>query len=320
MNPQIWQRHARINRLQSLLLLGALAGLLALIGWLLWGTAGLLMPVLAAVALLLLNPVVAPELVMRMYRARYLAPERAPALYAMLAELARRAGLPARPALYYVPSAMVNAFAVGTRGRAAIALTDGLLRTLDSRETLGVLAHEVSHVASNDLRVMALADTVSRFTSTLSLFGQLLVLLNLPLALVYGQGIHWGAVLLLVFAPNVAALAQLGLSRTREYDADLNAVRLTGDPVGLARALTRIAQVQGSFLERVLLPGRHVPEPSLLRTHPATEDRVRRLMELRVPAVGGPLQIPPTLRPVSEHMLQPRVARRPRWHVSGLWH
>lgn len=100
----------------------------------------------------------------------------------------------------------------------------------------------------------------------------------------------------------------------------MNAARLTGDPVGLARALTKIARVQGSFLERILLPGRHVPEPSLLRSHPATEDRVRRLMELRLPAAGEPVFMSPTLRPVSDLAIQRRVERRPRWHVTGLWH
>jgi heat shock protein HtpX len=203
MNPEVWHRHAHANRLQSLLLLGAMGGLLALIGWLLWGSSGLLLLVLAGAVLLALYPVVAPELVMRMYRAERLSPGQAPAFHSALTELARRAGLPARPTLYYIPSAMVNAFAVGTRERAAIALTDGLLRTLETRETVGVLAHEMSHIASNDLRVMAIADVVSRFTSTLSLFGQVLLLVNLPLILLYDQAIHWGVVLLLIFAPNL---------------------------------------------------------------------------------------------------------------------
>jgi heat shock protein HtpX len=71
------------------------------------------------------------------------------------------------------------------------------------------------------------------------------------------------------------------LSRTREYDADLNAARLTGDPGGLAQALARIERVQGGWFERIFLPGRHLPAPSLLRTHPPTEERIARLMALK---------------------------------------
>jgi len=78
--------------------------------------------------------------------------------------------------------------------------------------------------------VMGLADLFSRLTSTLSLFGQFLLLLNLPLLMFSNVGISWFAILILIFAPSISALAQLGLSRTREYHADLNAVRLTGDP------------------------------------------------------------------------------------------
>ena len=319
MNAEIWYRHALLNRLQSLTLLAAIAGFGALLGWLLWGVSVVIVLLLAAAVLLLLNPAARPQLIMRMYRASPLTAWETPRLIALLHELARRAELPAIPVLYYVPSRMVNAFAVGTPTQAAIAVTDGLLRTLDLRETAGVLAHELSHIKSNDLRVMGIADLFSRLTSFLSLFGQILLLLNLPLLLLSGVAINWFAILVLIFAPTLSVLAQLGLSRTREYDADLNAAQLTGDPEGLARALVKIERVQGTWLERLFLPGRGVPEPSSLRTHPRTQDRVRRLMELQTDGLIAWSRHSPFMN-APRDILRRRPGRLPRWHINGLWH
>ncbi|MFH4209857.1 M48 family metalloprotease, partial [Acinetobacter baumannii] len=90
----------------------------------------------------------------------------------VLRELAARAGLPAVPVPHYVPSGVVNAFATGTKHHAAIALTDGLLRSRTPRELNGVLGHEIAHIANEDLRVMGLADSISRLTHLLALLGQ----------------------------------------------------------------------------------------------------------------------------------------------------
>jgi Zn-dependent protease with chaperone function len=95
-------------------------------------------------------------------------------------ELTARADLPSVPALYYVPSKMMNAFAVGKPEDSAVAVTDGLIRNLNLRQITGVLAHEVSHIRNGDLKVMALGDTLSRLTGSISTFG---LLLGLPAAL-----------------------------------------------------------------------------------------------------------------------------------------
>ncbi len=319
MNSLIWYRHAFSNRIQSLLLLLAMGGFLALLGAILWGENGVIGLLFMGLMLVLFNPVIAPQLIMRMYRARPLSRSQAPALHVALEQLAQRAGLPLTPVLYYIPSSMVNAFAVGARRQSAIAVTDGLLRILDTRETIGVLAHEISHIQNNDMWVMGMADMFSRLTSMLSLFGQLLLLLNLPLIIFSAVSINWMAILILIFAPSLSALAQLGLSRTREYDADLNAVRLTGDPEGLAQALLKIERQQGSFMERIFLPGRGIPEPSLLRTHPPTEERVRRLMDLRHAGSVADVSLP--VNGFLPDAFADKPARRPpRWHVNGLWH
>ena len=240
-----WQQHRRLNRIQSLAVLVFMGGVLTLLGWLLWGPPGMLMLVTVGVTGIMLNPSTSPRWVMRLYGAERLSPDRAPSLWRALSILSQRAGLRAVPSLYYVPSRVLNAFAVGAPHSSAIALTDGLIRQLNIRELLGVLAHEMSHIVNNDLWVMGLADLFSRTTSILSLLGQFLLILNLPLVLIGAATISWWAILLLIFAPNLSALAQLALSRTREYDADLNAVRLTGDPQGLMSALAKIEELQG---------------------------------------------------------------------------
>jgi len=319
-DPAAWRQHAWRDPLLAALLLAAMAGYMALLGWLLWGADGVLGLLLACGVVAVLNPRISPRLVMRLYGAVPLQSRQLPGLYAIVARLSERAGLPAVPQLHYLPSSMLNAFAVGRPEEAAIAVTDGLLRRLDSREAAAVLAHEISHIRNNDLWVMGLADLFSRATSMLSLAGQLLVLVNLPLVLMGGQTINWPAVALLVFAPGISALTQLALSRNRELDADLNAVRLTGDPRGLARALAKIERVQGAFWERLLTPGRGVPEPSILRTHPDTRERIARLEQLDASRRGrdrlaGIMPIPEPL-----HRLGRPVSRPPRWHITGLWH
>jgi heat shock protein HtpX len=234
----------------------------------------------------------------------------------LLQRLAARAGLAHLPRLYYIRSSLLNAFAVGSRESAAIGITDGLLRTLNQRELAGVLAHELSHIRNNDLWIMSLADLMSRLTSLMSWLGQFLLILNLPVLMMGGVAVPWLLVLTLIFAPTVMALLQLALSRAREYDADLDAASITGDPQGLASALAKLERYQGRYWEEILLPGRRIPEPSLLRTHPPTKERIARLMALyeaaETPAFP-PIQIqaPPWASAVSHG---------PRWRWPGVWY
>ena len=159
-----------------------------------------------------------------LYKGRVLSPAEVPRLYHILDILARRAGLSRTPSVYYIPSHVMNGFATGTRSNAVIALSDGLLRRLDLRELGGMLAHEISHIRHNDLRVMGFADQISRLTSLFSSVGRILFLLNLPLLLFSDYHFAWTPILILLAAPTISALIQLALSRNREYDADLNLV------------------------------------------------------------------------------------------------
>jgi len=300
------------------LLLAVMGGFLALLGNILWGSGGMIILVAIGLLGILFNPGVSPLLVMRLYGAIPIGPRQLPGLWQTAQHLAERAALPDTPQLYYLPTRMLNAFAVGDRQQAAIAISDGLLRQLEPRELAGVLAHEISHIRSNDLWVMGLADLISRATSLLSLLGQFMLLVSLPLLLVTDVGINWLAILLLILAPTLSALAQLALSRTREYVADLNAVKLTGDPEGLARALAKIERSHGRLWERVIMPGRQVPEPSLLRTHPDTSERIQRLRSLQSDFPQRPVL--PLESWNTYHGFGQPVTRPPRWHITGLWH
>lgn len=305
-------RHRWLNRLQTALLVLTLPGIAAVAGSLLLGDGGLWLALAAAGFTLLLEPAAASGLTLRLYGARPLYPDEAPDLWAVLRELAARAGLPAVPVPHYVPSGVVNAFATGSKHHAAIALTDGLLRSLTPRELTGVLGHEIAHIANEDLRVMGLADSISRLTHLLALLGQLAIVLSLPALLLGVTEVNWPALLLLAVAPQLALLAQLGLSRVREFDADRLAAELTGDPHGLASALAKIERVSRSW-RAWLLPGWGNPEPSWLRTHPATAERIERLLELAPPPAMPPF---PSARFVPEVTVSPRP---PRWRTGGLW-
>lgn len=305
-------RHRWLNRLQTALLVLTLPGIAAVAGSLLLGDGGLWLALAAAGFTLLLEPAAASGLTLRLYGARPLYPDEAPDLWAVLRELAARAGLPAVPVPHYVPSGVVNAFATGSKHHAAIALTDGLLRSLTPRELTGVLGHEIAHIANEDLRVMGLADSISRLTHLLALLGQLAIVLSLPTLLLGVTEVNWPALLLLAVAPQLALLAQLGLSRVREFDADRLAAELTGDPHGLASALAKIERVSRSW-RAWLLPGWGNPEPSWLRTHPATAERIERLLELAPPPAMPPF---PSARFVPEVTVSPRP---PRWRTGGLW-
>ena len=144
------------NFLHTVLLAGGMIALFALLGWALAGMTGLLFLAVFGVLLFAVTSRMSPAIVLRAYRARQLTFHEAPQLLQIVRELSSKAGLDFQPALFYIPSQMINAFSVGRRDNAAIGITDGLLRQLDMRELIGVLAHEISHIRNNDLLVMGL--------------------------------------------------------------------------------------------------------------------------------------------------------------------
>ena len=320
MNSGSWKQHSKINRLQTILLIVTMGGFMTLIGWMIGGVIGIIYVIVTCILVLVLTPTITPKLVMHLYGAQRLSSSQVPNLYSALNELSRRSDLNYVPELYYIPSSMVSAFSMGKPGQAGIAITDGFLRTFDLRESVGVLAHEISHIRSNDMTVMALADMFTRLTSLLSLFGQLLFLLYIPFLITGIVSMNWLIIFLLVLAPTISTLAQLGLSRIREYDADLNAVRLTDDPRGLASALVKMEKIQGGWLERLFLTGRKIPEPSFLRTHPPTDERVKRLLSYEQTSDLAMFHDDSLSVPLTKNLSASKINRKPEWHFTGLWH
>ena len=317
MASRIQKRTSWRNLLQSASILLLMAALLAGIGWLIGGMSGLLWTAVIGMILFIFTPKITPGMVLRMYNASPIKENELPGLYHLAGELSTKAGLQRVPGLFYIPSRVLNAFSVGTRDDASIALSDGLLRSMSRREIAGILAHELNHIRHNDLWIMQMADNMSRVTHAMSLAGQLMLLFFLPFYLVTGTRVPWIIILLLILAPMLSTLLQMALSRTREYDADLGALEITGDPDGLASALEKLDVYQKNLVN-ILLPGRKNPDPSLLRTHPHTEKRREKLFRLAEQLRDEQKMDVPEEALLSEKYS--RVQNEPRWKWWGGWY
>jgi heat shock protein HtpX len=286
-DPERVARNHRRNVVHAAVLIGALGLLLAAVGYLIAGPAGLIWIGGFAAVILYLGPQMSQRLMLQVFSARPLTRREVPYLYETVEDLCARAQISTKPTLYYVPSRLMLAFTTGSRDEVNLALSDGLLRRLTGREIAGVLAHELTHVANGDLKLMALADFMTKVTRTLAFLAMLLILFNLP---AIGSGevmIPWPVILLLGAAPLLSLLLQLALSRTREFDADAGAAMLTGDPEGVASALEKMESQQQRYWENLFGRQGAANQPSMLRTHPKTEERVAALQDLATPA-GGP--------------------------------
>ncbi|MBA5775861.1 M48 family metalloprotease [Stappia sp. F7233] len=280
-NPDVQAEYRLRNLLHTLLLAGGSLFLLGLCAYVLAGPPGVLWAAIGGGASLYAATHMSPKMVLGLYRARQLPEDVMPDAHRILRLLSERAGLPRAPDLYLIRSSMMNAFSIGRRDDAAICVTDGLVRGLSGREFIGVMAHEIAHILREDIRVMALSDVVSRMTSVMSFLGLMLALFHAPKLMADGGQAPWLVILILITAPTVGTLLQLALSRTREFEADLTAVEVTGDPEGLAAALMKLEKAHGRMWEAMMLPGARIPDPSILRSHPKTEERVRRILSLR---------------------------------------
>jgi heat shock protein HtpX len=278
MSP-LHQSHKQRNRFHTTLLIANMLLLLLLLCLSLFGSDGVLLMLFAFGLLVLFTPRASAWLTLRLHHARQLPFDAAPNLYRIVEQLSQRAGLEQHPLLFYIPSATPNAFAMLEGDQPLIAVTDALLNRLNQAELTAVLAHEISHIRNGDLVVMMFADLLNRLTSSLSTVGWLMLVLFLPVWLLSDVMLPWLAIVLLLLAPLASTLLQLALSRTREFDADLDAAELTGDPATLATALMKIEQSHDKWWF-LLLPSRHSENPAWTRTHPSTAERVRRLRAL----------------------------------------
>lgn len=298
-------RNKLFNSLMTALFMGGMLLLLGLLGMFFAGTLGLVLLTGFFVLSMSVITKIPPRLVLRMQGARLLNHYEHPTAHRIVHWLAQRAGLSHVPSVYLIPSPVQNALTTGSEANAAIGVTAGILNNFPDRELAGILAHEISHIKNRDTLVMGMAAVTGRFTYALSQIGLLLLLINLPLVLVGYVAIPWFVILLLLFAPAVHTLLTLGLSRTREFEADLAAAHLTGDPIGLASALKRLEQTRKPWWASLFIPMRREPQSRWLRTHPSTDERVRRLMELK------PEEAP--MKPVAEAVWPPRMHSVPRF-------
>ena len=285
---------------------------------LLWGLWGAAVAAGLTMGLSILAVMMPSDSIMRLYRATRIAPNDSQ-LSSLVDVLAYRVELPSRPDFYVIPSATLSAFSTGARGHAATAVTEGLLRRLSLSETAAVLAHEMAHIRHKDTGLFALADVITRAAQVMSYAGVGLALFNVY-ALATGEDtVSWWAALGLYLAPALSNLLQLALSRNREFKADLGALALTGDREALGSALQHIKTDTGHVWEDLMLPvpGRRVAYPSLIRSHPDTEERIRRLASSENAPGHEPLVI----------VEQPMVSlvgygpgdMRPRHRWPGLW-
>ncbi len=221
------------------------------------------------------GPAIARETIFQWFGARQLRPAELPELFNILAEVCGRARLSRLPDIYCLPAPDdMNAYALGDPQGAAIILTEGLLRRMTRDEIAGILAHEVAHIRNNDIWTMSWAAALHRAIEWTSLMG---------LALLRAQ--HSGAphnrplAALLRAAPSIAELLRLALSRTRELDADATAIELTGDSQALIAALDKLERHHAGFSARPVAATENGPM-RLLRSHPATSERVGALLGL----------------------------------------
>ena len=312
------RRASLANMAQAGVLLAGFGALLAAVLWPEFGRGAIFIGLLAAAGIVALASRASPGTIMRIYGARpYQAGDLAQ-FDRITSELARRAGLRRAPQLYVVPSMLLSAFSVGSSQRFAIAVTEGLLRRLTMREVAGVLAREVAHAQRGDLLVLGIADFVSRCAQGLYYVGLALAALNILRGIAGGEPVSWLSVLLLILAPALMTLLQLGFSRTREVEVDRAAALLTGDPLGLASAVSRLDASPGSPLDDLIppVPARKVPLPSMLRYPPPADRRVARLNAFQTPPMP-PLDIAEGPR-ISLVGVGP-IEMRPRYRWPGVW-
>jgi len=272
--------------MRTAMLMAAMTALFLGVGFLLAGEAGILIALLLAGGMNLFAWWNSDKMVLRQQGAREVDARSAPELHAMVRELAGRAGLP-MPRVYVMETAQPNAFATGRNPEnAAVAVTTGLMRGLSREELAGVIAHELAHIRNRDTLIMTITAT---FAGAISMLANFAIFFggsrNNPLGIV-------GVLAMMILAPLAAALVQMAISRTREYEADRAGAEICGRPLWLASALERIqagaARIDNHAAERnpatahmfFINPLHTHAHDRLFSTHPATANRVAALHAL----------------------------------------
>jgi heat shock protein HtpX len=277
-----------INRVKTWILIAALGGLFVAVGALIGGRSGALVALFIAFAFNLIMYFASDRIAVAATRSKPVSEAEAPELYAIVRELAVEARAP-MPRIYVSEIEQPNAFATGrSPEHAVVAVTRGILRILERRELRAVLAHELSHVMNRDILVNTIAASIGSAFTYLAY-----------MVLFFGGDEDspvggLGFILLWLVAPFAAMLIQLAVSRSREFQADESGALLSHDPEALASALLKLDQTSKAVPSQVnpaqahlfiVNPLRAGGVAGLFSTHPATEERVRRLREIAARAV-----------------------------------
>jgi heat shock protein HtpX len=274
------------NGLKTALLLGALSGMLLLLGDYLGGQQGLMLAFAFAALMNLGSYWFSDKIVLRMYHAQEVSPSHP--LYQMTQRLAQKAGLP-MPKVYVIPDASPNAFATGRNPQhAAVAATEGIMQALAPHELEGVIAHELAHVRHRDILISSVAATIAAAVMMVARMAMYAGMFAGGRDDREGGSNPIALIAMMIFAPVAAMMIQMAISRSREFAADAGAARITGNPHALADALRKI----DAIARRVPLDANpatahmFIVKPfsgqglmSLFSTHPPTEARVQALLK-----------------------------------------
>jgi heat shock protein HtpX len=276
-----------MNTTKTVVLMVGLTVLLVLIGGAFGGRQGMILAFMFASVMNIFSYWFSDKIVLRMYGAQEVSEADAPVLYSVTRDNAMKMNMP-MPKVYIIPSEAPNAFATGRNpNHAAVAATEGILRLLTKEELSGVMAHEMGHVRNRDILIGTIAATIAGAISMLANMAQW--------AMIFGGGRRdddegaggmIGGILMIILAPIAAALIQMAISRSREYEADATGARISGNPLALASALKKLQAgtqripmnanpaTAHMFIVNPLRGGGLV---NLFSTHPPMEERIARL-------------------------------------------
>lgn len=280
-----------MNLLKTTFLLTLLTLLLVAMGGAIGGKSGMIIAFLIAGGMNFFAYWNSDKIVLKMYKAREVTRAESPDFYGIVENLARKANMP-MPKVYVIPSDSPNAFATGRNPEhAAVAATTGIMRILSRDELEGVMAHELTHVMNRDTLIATVAATIA---GAISMLGSML-----QWAAIFGMGRSsdeegggsvLGSLAMAIIAPIAAMLIQMAVSRSREFMADEGGAKMCGKPKALASALMKLQQsatrapmeeaTQATSHMFIVNPLSASKLASLFSTHPATEDRVARLMAM----------------------------------------
>ena len=286
-----------MNATKTVVLMVGLTVLLVFVGGAFGGRQGMIMAFMFAMVMNMFSYWFSDKIVLRMYGAKEVSEAEAPVLYSVTRDLAMKMNMP-MPKVYIIPSDAPNAFATGRNpNHAAVAATEGILRLLTREELAGVMAHEMGHVRNRDILIGTIAATIAGAISMLANMAQW--------AMIFGGGRRdddegaggmIGGIAMIILAPIAAALIQMAISRSREYEADATGARICGNPLSLASALRKLqASSQRVTLDAnpatahmfIVNPLRGGGLMNLFSTHPPMEERIARLESM---VYGQPLR------------------------------